>query len=222
MRKFAILLLTILLTTVALAQIRSAPLLALREARAGYENMIWMEQRTKIGDTSVTGYIQGTGGADDALMGFIFENEWDMLTATIGFKSTAPEGRKAEFIVEAGNKQIFNSGVMESKGPCQQIRVPIRGHKRILLRILSDRYNSTAGAAWGEPTLFSGLSEEDLKNDWNLSINKKKVPLAGNSAPSEVLIPFPVPFDKEKEYTVKIRRDSESRTVIVEREEENL
>ena len=34
--------------------------------------MIWMEQRDQreLGGESVNGYLEGTGGADDAMMGF--------------------------------------------------------------------------------------------------------------------------------------------------------
>lgn len=179
--------------------------------------MLWMEQRVKMGKKSFNGYIQGTGGADDAIIGFEFENEWDMLTATVGYKRDAPEGRSAEFSVEAGGKVLFSSGIMESKGPVQEIRVPIRGHKRVLLRITSERYNGTSGAAWGAPTLFFGLSEEEMKNDWTLSVNNRKSPLPGSSAPSEIALPFDVPHGEEAEYTVKIRRDAEGRTVFVEK-----
>lgn len=218
MRKFlSVAVYLIALTTFTVAASKSVPLLALWKARAGHENTLWMESRTKIGKESVVGYIQGTGGGDEALMGYQFEEDWDMLTAVIGFKKGTPRGREAEFHVEAGGKVLFSSGLMESGGPSQKIRVPIRGHRRILLRIASERYNGTAGAAWGEPMLFSGLSEEEMKNDWNLSVNNRKTPLPGASAPPEVLVPFDVPLGEETEYTVKIRRDEETRTVIVEK-----
>lgn len=218
MKKFSFLL-VLLLCVSALAEKAAAPLVHLRDARQGYENMIWMEQRTKIGGESVIGYIQGTGGADDALMGFNFKNDWDMLTATVGFLDTAPEGREAEFFVEAGGKVLYSSGILKSKGPCHQVRVPIRGYKNIILRISSDRYNGTAGAAWGGPAVYSGLSAEEMKNDWSLSVNNSKTPLPGDVVPSQVPIMFEVPGAAEEvEYRVKIRRDAEARTVIVERE----
>lgn len=217
MKKLGFLLLLLTLATAVLAEVRSVPLLALWKARSGYENVLWMDQRVKLGKDSVVGYIQGTGGADDALMGLTFEEDWDMLVTTIGYKQTTPEGRKAEFFVEAGGEVLFSSGLMESKGGSQEIRVPIRGHERILLRISSDQYNGTAGAAWGEPTLFHGLSDEEMKNDWSISINNRKTQLSGSNAPSDVAVPFSVPLGEEVEYTVKIRRDSESRTIFVEK-----
>lgn len=211
--------LVVMLAVTALAERASAPLIMLREARQGYENVIWMEQRVKIGGESVNGYYQGTGGADDALAGFTFKHEWDMLTATVGFLDTAPEGRKAEFFLEADGKVLFSSGILESKGPSHQVRVPIRGYKNILLRISSDRYNGTAGAAWGAPTVFSGLSAEEMKNDWSLSVNNHKVPLPGNNAPPEVPVNFDVPpTGEEVEYRVIIKRDPGTRTVVVEKE----
>ncbi|MCB0184683.1 MAG: hypothetical protein KDE31_10475, partial [Caldilineaceae bacterium] len=54
--------LVVMLAVTALAERASAPLIMLREARQGYENVIWMEQRVKIGGESVNGYYQGTGG----------------------------------------------------------------------------------------------------------------------------------------------------------------
>lgn len=218
MKKIALFLL-ILVAGTAWAEIQATPLLILWKARQGRENMIWMEQRAKIGGESVNGYFQGTGGGDDAIIAFNFEKDYDMLTATIGYQDTAPEGRKAEFFVEAGGRTIFSSGILESKGGSQQIRVPIRGHRYILLRISSDRYNGTAGAAWGGPTLLTGLSAEDLKNEWSLLINNHKTPLPGNSPPSSVPLNFDVPgTGDEVEYRVKIKRDSENRTVIIEKE----
>jgi hypothetical protein len=218
MRKLAFALL-ILLAATAAAEVSATPLLILWKARQGRENMIWMEQRTKVGGESVNGYFQGTGGADDAIIGFEFEEEYDMLTATVGYKDTTPEGRSAEFSIEAAGKVLYSSGILESKGPAHQIRVPIRGHKYIVFRITSDRYNGTAGASWGGPTLLSGLSAEDMKNDWSLSINKRKTPIPGNTAPSTVPLNFDVPAGGvDAEYRVKVRRDTENRTVIVEKE----
>jgi NPCBM/NEW2 domain-containing protein len=218
MKKIALVLLIFLAATAA-AQISAVPLLALWKARQGHENMIWMEQRVKVGGQSVSGYFQGTGGSDDALIAFQFEEEYDMLTATVGFKDTTPEGRKAEFSVEAGGKVIYSSGILESKGTCHDIRVPIRGYKNILFRISSDSYNGTAGGAFGSPTLLSGLSAEDMKNDWSLSINNRKTPLPGNNAPSSIPLNFDVPGSGvEAEYRVLIKRDTEGRTVVVEKE----
>ena len=222
MRKFIVFFLLSALVVSAAAKLTSAPLIALREARQGYENIVWAEQRTKIGGDSVNGYIQGLGGADDALVGYIFENDWDMLVATVGFKDTAPEGREVEFSVEAGGKVLYKSGVIESKGESHQIRVPIRGHRQIMLRIASDRYNGTAGAAWGEPTVLDGLSDDQMKSDWSLSLNKKTTLLPGNSAPREISLPLDVPGeDGEIEYRVRIRRDGEERLIIVETERED-
>jgi len=218
MRKISILLILLVLSAFALAEVRTAPVLALWKARAGHENMFWMDQRVKIGKSSVTGYIQGTDGADDAVMGFQFEEDWDLLNATIGYKKSTPEGRECEFSVEVGGKVVYHSGVMESDGTSQEIRVPIRGHRRVLLRITSENYNGNAGACFGEPTLFFGLSEEEMKSDWNLSVNNRKTPLPGSSAPPEVLVPFKVPIGEEVEYRVRVRRDTEGRTVFVEKE----
>ena len=69
MRKISIFCFLVLLTGSVLSdsEKRVAPLLALWKARAGHENMLWMEQRVKMGDKSHTGYIQGTGGGDDAV-----------------------------------------------------------------------------------------------------------------------------------------------------------
>lgn len=208
------------LLTAAWAKVEMVPLLALRMARQGFENMLWMEQRVKMGSEAVTGYIQGTGGGDDALMGFELEEEWDMLEATIGFLSTTPEGRSAEFFVEADGKALYSSGPLESKGSVSKIRVPIKGHKRILLRISSERYNGTAGAAFGAPTLFRGLSAADMETSWNLKFDGSSSPLSGSGAPREVMVPLPVPSEGEGdvEYTYKVRRDPATRTVIVERQ----
>lgn len=204
----------------AWAKVQMVPLLALRMARQGQENMLWMEQRVKMGGESVNGYIQGTGGGDDALMAFELEEEWDLLEATIGFLNTTPEGRSAEFTVESGGVVLYSSGVLDSKGPVSRIRVPLKGNRRVVLRISSERYNGTAGAAWGAPTLYKGLSKAELETSWTLKVNGHSSPLSGSGAPREVLVPVPVPSEAAgaEEYTVKIRRDPETRTLIVERE----
>lgn len=220
MRRYLTLFLLCTLLTAAWAKVEVAPLLALRMARQGFENMIWMEQRIKMGKESVTGYIQGTGGGDDAIMGFELEENWDLLEATIGYLATSPEGRTAEFSVEASGKVLYSSGPLESKGGVSKIRVPIKGQKRILLRISSERYNGTAGAAFGAPTLYRGLSADELETSWNLRVNGDSSPLSGSGAPREVLVPLPVPTEgeSEKEFLYKVRRDPETRTIIVERE----
>ncbi len=224
MRKpaLALLLVVCLLVTAAWAKIESVPLLALRMARQGFENTIWMEQRAKIGSDSVSGYIQGTGGADDALMGFELADQWDVLDVTIGFLATTPEGRSAEFMVEAGGVVLYESGPIESKSPATKVRVPLKGQKRIMLRITSDRYNGTAGAAWGAPTLVRGLSPEQIEASWSLQLDGAKSPLNGVGAPREVLVPLPVPSEGagQKTYFYKVQRDPATRTVIVERAEE--
>lgn len=204
----------------AWAKVESVPLLALRMARQGFENMLWMEQRVKLGKESVTGYIQGTGGGDDALMGFELEENWDLLEATIGYLATTPEGRSAEFFVEASGQVLYSSGPLESKGGASKIRVPIKGHKKIMLRISSERYNGTAGAAFGAPTLYRGLSPEELETSWNLRFDSTTSPLSGAGAPREVMVPLPVPLeaDTERTFLYKVRRDPATRTVIVERE----
>ena len=219
-RRFLTGILLFCFVTAAWAKVEMVPLLALRMARQGFENMLWMEQRVKMGGEAVNGYIQGTGGGDDALMGFELEEEWDMLECTIGFLPTTPEGRTAEFSVEADGKVLYSSGTMESKGGSSRIRVPIKGSKRLLLRISSERYNGTAGAAFGAPTLFRGLSAAEMETSWSLKVNGSSSPLSGSGAPREVLVPLPVPTEGEveAEYTYKVRRDAATRTVIVERE----
>ena len=214
--------LTVLITTAWAAKgVEKVPLLALRMARQGFENTIWMEQRTKIGTESVSGYIQGTGGGDDALMGFELDEEWDVLDATIGYLATSPEGRSAEFTVEANGAVLYTSGPIESKGQSSKIRVPLRGNKKILLRITAERYNGTAGAAWGAPMLLRNLPAGEIESSWSLQFEGAKSPLNGVGAPREVLVPLAVPGEgtHEKVYTYKVRRDPETRTVIVERTE---
>jgi hypothetical protein len=220
MRRPLTLCLLFVLLTAAWAKVEVVPLLALRMARQGFENTLWMEQRVKMGKESVTGYIQGTGGGDDAIMGFELEDSWDLLETTIGFLSTTPEGRSAEFSVEAEGVELYNSGPLQSKSEPSKIRVPIRGHKRILLRISSDHYNGTAGAAWGAPTLYRGLSDAEMETSWSLRVNGSTSPLSGSGAPREVMVPLPVPGETEGEavYTYKVHRDPATRTVIVERE----
>jgi hypothetical protein len=221
MRRLLCLSLLLTLFTTAWAKVEMVPLLALNMARKGYENMIWMEQRVKMGKESVTGYIYGTGGGDDALMGFELEDQWDLLEATIGYLSTTPEGRSAEFSVEAGGQVLYSSGPLESKGGVSKIRVPIKGHKRITLRISSERYNGTAGAAFGAPMLYRGLSAAELETSWNLRVNGSSSPLSGSGAPREVMVPLPVPGEGtgEAEYLYKVTRDPSTRTVIVERQQ---
>ena len=214
--------LTFLVTAAWAAKgVERVPLLALRMARAGFENAIWMEQRAKIGTDSVSGYIQGTGGGDDALMGFELSDEWDVLDATIGFLSTTPEGRTAEFSVEASGVVLYESGPIESKSPAVKIRVPLRKNKRITLRITADRYNGTAGAAWGSPALLRNLPADEIEASWSLQCQGAKSPLSGSGVPREVLVPLPVPGEgtQEKVYQYKVRRDAATRTVIVERSE---
>lgn len=219
MKNYIVLLSLLALTLTAAAKVTAVPLLALPLARDGFKNMLWMEERTKLGGESVATYIQGTGGSDDAIMGLKFDQKWDMFTATVGFKSTTPAGKTAEFFVEAGGQILYSSGPIESRGEAHVIKVPIRGYERITLRISPDRYNGTAGAAFGQPTLLHGLSEADMQVDWSVKVDGRKAPLPGNGAPREVLVPVKVPASGEKTYQVKVTRDEAGRTVIVEQSE---
>lgn len=204
----------------ASARVETVPLLALRMQKAGYENIVWAEGRAKIGKESVSGYIQGLGGAGESRIAYNLKEDWDMLEVVVGYLSTAPEGRTATFTVEAGGVPIYKSGELHSKGPSERIRVPIRGHRQLMLTISGDRYNHTAGAAWGEPVLLRGLSAEQMETSWSLSVNGQKTPVPGSGPPPQVMMPLDVPVgDEEKVYTVKVRRDGETRTVIVESSE---
>ena len=219
MKKYFVLVTLLALSLSAAARISSVPVLALPLARDGFKNMLWMEQRTKLGGESVSNYIQGTGGGDDAIMSLKLDQNWDMFTAKVGFKSTTPSGRSAEFFVEAGGKVLYSSGKVESKGASHDIKVPIRGHRRITIRISPDRYNGTAGAAFGEPTLLQGLTDEEMKVDWSVKLDGRKTQLSGNGAPKQVLVPIKVPSQGEKTYQIKVSRDDEGRMVIVEQSE---
>lgn len=218
MKRSRLLVILLILTTVAWAKVEVAPLLALRRARQGFENTVWMEQRAKIGDQSVVGYIQGTGGSDDALMGFQLDDDWDVLEVTIGYLSTTPEGRRAEFFVEGDGKPLYSSGFLASNSGSSKVRIPLKGHRRILLRISGERYNWTAGAAWGEPTLYRGLPADEIEETWNVKLNGSTSPIKGSGPPNQVLVPIPVPStDDGVTYSVRVRRDSATKTVIVER-----
>lgn len=210
----------LLLITAAWAKVEVVPLLASWKWRQGSENTIWMEQRAKIGSKPVNGYIQGTGGADDALMGFQMDDGWDLLEVTVGYLATTPEGRSAEFSVESDGDTLYTIGPIESKAEGSRIRVPLKGRKRLLLRISPERYNGTAGAAWGAPTLYRGLPASELEATWNLKVDGSSSPLSGSGAPNKVMVPIPVPNADQVEatYIYKIKRDSGTQTVIVERE----
>lgn len=212
----------LVLVSVATAAVQSIHLLNIPfEQKAGQENVLWASQRAKVGTDPVSGYIQGVGGRDDAIIAYNFKEDWDMLEATVGYLSTTPEGRTAEFTVEAGGKVLYSSGELRSKGPAHQIRVPIRGHRQVLLRISAERYNHTAGAAWGEPMLLRGLSAKEMETSWSLDVDGRKTPITTSGPPTKVLVPFDVPADEEV-HNVKIRRDPETRTIIVERTDGKL
>lgn len=223
MKRMVLALLLLSLTSALLAEkgtIKTLPLLALRWDRHGYENIIWMEQRAKIGGEAVTGYIQATGGRDDAIIAFELKEKWDALEAHIGYLDGAAEGRNCTFMVEGAGGVLFESDPQESKKPGESIRVDIRGQKQILLRISADRYNATALAAWGAPTLVSGLSDEDLQPPLKIDIDgtKSNFIMKGGVAPRNLNVPIPLK-EGTHEYKVKVDYSKKGQKVKIVTEE---
>lgn len=216
MRLVAVILLVLVTFIASGAEIQGIPLIALRFDRAGHENMIWLEQRVKLGDRRVNGYIQATGGRDEALIAWELKEKWDALDAVIGYISGAPEGRAATFSVEADNRTVFKSDPIKSKGHSEKIRVPLGGAKRLMLRITGDRYNETEGAAFGAPTLLKGLSAEDLAPPLKVVIDGKPTTIIppGGVMPRSVNVPIPMRAG-EFEYTVKVKYDENKRRTEV-------
>lgn len=216
-RKTLLLLALCLLTAGAAAEIKAAPMLALRDNWAGFENMIWMTQRAKIGGQSVSGYVQGVGGADDALWGFRLDKRWDMLEALIGYLDTTPEGRSCVFEVAADGEIVYESEPIAAGEPAQRIRVPLRGKSRLTLRISGDKYNETAGAAFGEPVLMTGMKESDLATPLSVDIDGQRTQLLqpGGVAPRSLNVPIPL-HPGLREYRVQVRYDEANHKVQIE------
>lgn len=216
MKKLFFLLPVLLVTLNALAEVRAVPLLALRSQWAGFENTIWMEQRTRIGGEAVTGYIQGVGGRDDAIMGFALEQDWDLLEATIGYIDGTPEGKSCIFEVEGNGVVLYTSGQIQSGQPPELVRVPLQKARRLILRIHSDKYNQTAGAAWGAPTVSTGVKLDDLKTEMTIDINGKRTRInpPGGNPPAELNVPLPLKAGPHT-YRVQVNYDKQGRKINV-------
>ncbi len=216
MRFTAVVLLIFCTFLVSAAEVVGVPLIALRFDRAGHENMIWLENRVKLGDRRVNGYIQATGGRDEAIIGWELKDKWDALDAVIGYISGAPEGRTCTFSVEADGRTVFKSDPIHSKGDSEKIRVPLNGAKKLLLRVTGDRYNETEGAAFGAPTLLRGLSADDLTPPLKVIIDGKSNTIIppGGVMPKTIAVPVPMK-PGEHEYTVKVKYDEDKRRTEV-------
>ncbi len=220
MRKLVVILLVAILTTSLLAEKRAVPLLALRMQFAGFENTIWMEQRARVGGESVVGYIQGVGGRDDAIMGFELKDQWDVLETTIGYLDGTPEGRSCRFLVEGNGKTLYDSGRFLSGDPSKLVRVALGETRRLLLRIQTDRYNHTAGAAFGAPTLVSGVDPNSINQPVTVDVDgqRSRFTPTGGAVPSRLDFPMPVKPGVH-DYRVRIDYNEEGRTITVVTEE---
>jgi hypothetical protein len=179
------------------------------------ENMLWDEGQTQMGKTSVQGSFSGLGAATDSIVAVNMERKFDLFEAYIGYAKTAPPGRSCTFQVAADGSTLYTSEVITSGGhEPEKIKVPVRGHSYLTLRIIPEGYGMTSGACFGTPMLYSGVSPEEMAPMLTVDFNGEKIKLEepGGRAPTELKVPIPL---KTGEYRVKVKFEKDTNHAVI-------
>ena len=215
---------SILVTAVLLGTVAAMPHQARAERRAMnmlfmlreiVENMLWEDNQTVMGKVHVQGTFTGLGAATDSIVSVNLEKKYDLFEAYIGYLKTAPPGRSCTFEVAADGATLYTSEVIKSGGTePEKIKVPVKGHSYLTLRIIPEGYGMTSGACFGTPMLYSGVPADELAPMLTVDYNGEKIKLdqPGGRPPTELKVPIPL---KTGEYKIKIVYDKDSNHAVV-------
>lgn len=120
----------------------------------------WSTEHQRMAGQEIMGCLVGHGGASDSTMVYELNGKFDMLESLVGYLDSAPDNRSAVFEVWADGVLVQKIGPLSSGQPPELMRAPLKGRKMLTLRIVPERYDSTHGAAWGNPKLWANLGDQ--------------------------------------------------------------
>jgi hypothetical protein len=203
-----------LLVIPALAAPQSIDLVHMR--RHYFTNTDWSTDHARLGGQEILGSLVGLGGSNDSTIVYEIAGKFDMLETLVGYLDSAPSNRSAVFEVWADGVLLQRMGPLLSGGPPELMRVPLKGRKMLTLRIVPQRYDSTHGAAWGNPKLWSNLGDQ-IPGSLLMTVNGRSMQTVPNSykGQQEVLIPIPL-HPGSREYRVKTEYEPTSGRVRIQ------
>lgn len=217
----ALLLAAVAVTLTALPSIaepQAVPLLSFK--REYFENSLWTIDRARMtGGQEVQGNIEGLGGSNDALIVYKVDGQFDMFEAVIGYRDSAPDNRSAIFEVWADGQMLDRVGPLLSQEPPETIRVPIKGAQLLQLRIHPQSYDSSHGALWGEPKLWTGIQGK-FPGTVLMNVNGRAMqtmPTRPGSGKEEIAVPLPLKPGVQ-EYRVRMEYDDKTGQLKVKSE----
>lgn len=211
MRQILIVAVFLLLLGGVRAEVRKVPVVAL--PRETFENMIWYNDRAKMGDEYVQGSVQGLGGASDAMILYKLGGDYQFFEARVGYVQGTPGNHSAVFEVWADGVLLYNTPSVKVGDPPLLIRVPVAKREMMQLRIRPDQYEGTHGAAFGEPLLYNGVGP-DFMNTLTINNNGR---ITRQSTPARVQdVDVTVPLMPGKhEYTITVDYDEKAGQVDI-------
>ncbi len=184
-----------------------------------FTNTDWSTDHARLGGQEVLGSLVGLGGANDSTIVYDLSGKFDMLETLVGYLDSAPSNRSAVFEVWADGTLLQKMGPLISGGPPELMRVPLKGRKMLTLRIVPQRYDSTHGAAWGDPKLWANLGDQ-LPGGLLMTVDGRSMQTVPNNYKGQQEVTIPVPLQPgSREYRVRTEYEPASGRVRIQTEE---
>lgn len=179
----------------------------------------WSTDHQRMAGQEIQGCLVGHGGAPDTTMAYRLDGKFDMVESLVGYLDSAPANRSAVFEVWADGRLVQKVGPMSSGQPPELMRAPIKGCKMLTLRIVPQKYDSTHGAAWGNPKLWANLGDQ-LPGGLLMNVDGRASQTVSNRVEGQEQVAVPLPLKPGvREYKVRMEYDSEAGRVQVQTSE---
>lgn len=181
-----------------------------------FTNCDWSSDLSRMNGQETMASIVGLGGSPDSTMVYSLEGKYDMLETLVGYLDTAPDNRSAVFEVWADGVCLQKMGPLSSNDPPEKMRVPLKGRKTMTLRIVPQTYDSTHGAAFGDPKLWAELGNF-VPGGVLMNVNGRTSQAVPNKVNGQEEVAIPVPLQPgAREYRVRVEYDPGMGKVRVE------
>ncbi len=201
----------------ALAEPQCVDLVLMR--RHYVTNGDWSTELQRMAGQEVQGSLVGHGGSADSTMVYQLDGKFDMIESLVGYLDSSPANRSAVFEVWADGQLIQKVGPLSSGQPPELVRAPLKGRKMLTLRIVPQRYDSTHGAAWGNPKLWAELGDQ-IPGGLLLNVDGRTSQTVSNRIEGKEQVAVPLPLQPGvREYRVRMEYDPGAGKVQVQTSE---
>lgn len=192
----------------------------LQMKRHYFANCLWSVEHGRMGGHEISGCLQGLGGQADSVMVYNLDGKFEMLDTLVGYLDSAPDNRSAVFEAWADGELLQKMGPLSSDQPPERMRVPLTGRRVLTMRIVPQRYDSTHGAAWGDPKLWTGL-EGKIPGALLMNVDGQSMEGLPTVRNGKDAITIPVPLQPGvREYRVRVDYDEANGRVQVQTTED--